>query len=188
MESHLTKAQGATLLQLARQTLTHRLSGGHPPDSLVEPDFLNKRAVFVTLKRGGKLRGCIGNLIPTLPLWEGVRDNALNAAFHDHRFAPLAAEDLDSVIIEISVLTTPQRLPHRGGDDLLAKLRVGVDGVILKKDGRSATFLPQVWDQLPRPEDFLSHLCMKAGLTSDAWKISELEVLTYQVQYFEETH
>lgn len=186
MESHLTKAQGATLLQIARETLAHRLSGGNPPDPVMEPDFLNKRAVFVTLTLGGKLRGCIGNLIADLPLWEGVRDNAVNAALHDHRFAPLTAKDLDKVTIEVSVLTQPKRLAHEGGEDLLGKLRPGVDGVILRKDGRSATFLPQVWDQLPGPELFLEHLCTKAGLPKESWRAGNVSIETYQVESFSE--
>ena len=186
MESHLTKVQGATLLQLARETLAHRFSGTNPPHSLVEPEFLNKRAVFVTLTIEGKLRGCIGNLIPVGSLWEGVRDNAINAAFHDHRFDPLPVDELDSVTIEISVLTTPKKLPHRGGEDLLDKLRVGVDGVILKKDGRSATFLPQVWDQLITPELFLDHLCNKAGLAKESWRAEDVSIETYQVESFSE--
>ena len=170
MTSHLTEAQGALLLRLARETLAHRLRGGDFPSPLVEPEFLSKRAVFVTLTMAGKLRGCIGNLVPVGPLWEGVRDNAVSAAVHDHRFSTLTAEDLDRVSIEISVLTTPENLMYEGSDDLVEKLRVGVDGVILRKDGRSATFLPQVWDQLTTPELFLDHLCSKAGLNKESWR------------------
>ena len=77
-------------------------------------------------------------------------------------------------------------MEYRDGQDLMKRLKVDVDGVMIRKGSSSATFLPQVWEQLPRPEDFLGHLCMKAGLSSDAWKGSELEILTYQVQYFEE--
>ena len=90
--------------------------------------------------------------------------------------------------IEVSILTEPLPLAYRDSQDLIRKLRVNVDGVIIRKGHASATFLPQVWEQLPRPENFLNHLCMKAGLPADAWKHSELEVLTYQVQYFEEKH
>jgi len=140
MSSHLTKEQGALLVNLARNTLAYRLKGGNSPTPLVEPDFLCQRAVFVTLTMAGKLRGCIGNLTPVGPLWEGVRDNALSAALHDNRFSVLTAEELDSVTIEISVLTAPATLVYEGSDDLVEKLRVGVDGVILRKDGRSATF------------------------------------------------
>lgn len=186
MTSHLTGVQGALLLQFARQTLSHRLKGGDSPSSSVEPAFLSKRAVFVTLTLEGTLRGCIGNLIPVGALWEGVRDNAVNAALHDQRFLALTAEDLDGVSIEISVLTPPEKLMYEGSDDLVGKLRVGVDGVILKKDGRSATFLPQVWEQLATHELFLDHLCSKAGLSKESWRGADVSIETYQVESFSE--
>jgi AmmeMemoRadiSam system protein A len=116
----------------------------------------------------------------------GIKRNAVNAAFHDPRFAPLKADELDQVGIEISILTEPQPLEYRGSKDLLTKLRPHVDGVILRKGKASATFLPQVWEQLPKPEHFLSHLCRKAGLSADTWEKTQLEISTYQVQYFEE--
>lgn len=186
MTSQLTEAQGGLLLQLARQTLTHRLRGGDAPSPLVEPEFLSKRAVFVTLTLGGKLRGCIGNLIAVGPLWEGVRDNAVSAALHDQRFAALTVEDLDRISIEISVLTQPKELNYEGSDDLVEKLRVGVDGVILRKEGRSATFLPQVWDQLATHQLFLDRLCSKAGLSKESWRGADVSIETYQVESFSE--
>ncbi len=88
--------------------------------------------------------------------------------------------------IEISILTKPQPLEYTNNADLISKLRVNVDGVILQKGQASATFLPQVWEQLPRSEKFLSHLCVKAGLSANAWENTRLEISTYQVQYFEE--
>jgi AmmeMemoRadiSam system protein A len=117
---------------------------------------------------------------------DGVKRNAVNAAFHDPRFSPLSKDDLDRTEIEISILSEPQPLAFRDGQDLIKKLRAHVDGVIIRKGQASATFLPQVWEQLPAAEEFLTHLCRKAGLPSDAWQNPELEVLTYQVQYFEE--
>ena len=142
---------------------------------------------FVTLKINNQLRGCIGNLTATEPLPDSVRKNAINAAFHDYRFSPLTSEELDRVEVEVSVLTEPQSLEYTDGKDLISKLRVNVDGVIIRKGSASATFLPQVWEQLPRPEDFLNHLCQKAGLSPNAWQATPLKVSTYQVQYFEET-
>jgi len=185
MKPQFTGEQRLALLQLARAVLTHRLEGGEPPPPTKNPDFLCKRAVFVTLTMAGKLRGCIGNLVPVGPLWQGVHDNALSAAFHDHRFETLTAEDLERVRIEVSVLSEPQKLSHSGGDDLLEKLQVGVDGVILRKDGRSATFLPQVWDQLTTPELFLDHLCQKAGVPPKSWQ-GDVCIETYQVESFSE--
>jgi AmmeMemoRadiSam system protein A len=126
-------------------------------------------------------------LTPAESVAKGIKRNAINAAFHDPRFAPLSGDELDQTEIEVSILTEPQPLEYRDRDDLIGKLRVNIDGVIIRKGHASATFLPQVWEQLPKPEDFLTHLCMKAGLLSDAWRSSQLEVLTYQVQYFEES-
>ena len=123
---------------------------------------------------------------PSESLLEGVKRNAVNAAFRDPRFARLDAQELDKVDIEVSILTDPHPLEYRDSKDLLSKLRPNVDGVILRKGKASATFLPQVWEQLPRPEKFLSHLCSKAGLPASEWQKGTLEILTYQVQYFEE--
>lgn len=185
-KTHLTKAQGDVLLQLARTTLVRKFSGKSPVVVPKDPDLLVQRAVFVTLTLAGKLRGCIGNLVPVGPLWQGVRDNAIHAAFDDHRFSPLTFEELEQVNIEVSVLTPPVGLSHAGGDDLLEKLRPGIDGVILRKGRQSATFLPQVWEQLPKSSLFLDHLCLKAGLPKECWTTDEISIETYQVECFSE--
>jgi MEMO1 family protein len=184
--------QGQVLVKLARQTIMEKLGMDVPGSvsqdlvsALGDDCFDLHYGTFVTLKIKGQLRGCIGSLTSTETVAEGVRRNALNAAFHDPRFSPLTLDELDRITVEVSILTEPQPLSFRGGQDLINKLRPHVDGVIVRKGYARATFLPQVWDQLPLPEDFLSHLCMKAGLSSHAWKDSDLEVLTYQVQYFE---
>jgi AmmeMemoRadiSam system protein A len=188
----LNQEQGRVLLSVARDTLNEHF--GRPAEENPKPGPQDDPALqapcgtFVTLKIGGDLRGCIGTLTGREPLVEGVRTHALNAAFHDPRFGPLTAEELGRVTIEVSVLTEPQALRYDGAADLIAKLRPHVDGVILRKGYASATFLPQVWEQLPKPEAFLSHLCLKAGLSGDAWRKGQLEVQTYQVQYFEESH
>jgi AmmeMemoRadiSam system protein A len=148
--------------------------------------FVERRGTFVTLTVEGGLRGCIGHITPQESLLEGVRINALNAAFRDPRFRPLSKKEWDDVRIEVSILTRPQPLDYRDGADLLKKLRPNVDGVILKKGPAQATFLPQVWEQLPDGRSFLTHLCMKAGLEGDAWEKEKLEVSVYQVQAFEE--
>ena len=190
---NLSEAQGQVLVMLARHTLMDRLGKQIPQaeidslsSALKDSCFKSQCGTFVTLKINGLLRGCIGNLTSDTPLASGVRRNAINAAFHDPRFAPLGTSELDRVEIEISILSEPQPLKYRDGDDLVKKLRPHIDGVIIRKDHASATFLPQVWEQLPRPQDFLTHLCMKAGLGADSWQNPELEVSTYQVQYFEE--
>jgi AmmeMemoRadiSam system protein A/AmmeMemoRadiSam system protein B len=190
-EAHFNEQQGQVLLRLARNTIREKFSGKvADSDDLVralQDEGLGlKCGTFVTLKIGGQLRGCIGNLASTQSVAEGIKHNAVNAAFHDPRFSPLSLVELDRTVIEISILTEPRPLEYEDGSDLIEKLRTNIDGVIIRKGHASATFLPQVWEQLPRPEDFLGHLCLKAGLTSDAWKNSDLEVLTYQVQHFEE--
>ncbi|GAB6094551.1 AmmeMemoRadiSam system protein B [Desulfatiferula olefinivorans] len=182
-----TDAQGRVLIDLARATIARKL--GRPAQPVTIPDegsFHRKGGTFVTLKIHDQLRGCIGNLSSDESVAEGIRRNALNAAFGDYRFSPLSDEEFDTVDIEVSILTEPAPLAHHGGRDLVSKLRPHVDGVIIRKGHAGATFLPQVWDQLPDAEDFLRHLCMKAGLPADAWTSEDLEVAVYQVQYFEE--
>ena len=193
--ARFTEKQGQLLVKLARKTIMKKLAGKSPDTeadrlapAVQEESFQAHCGTFVTLKMQGQLRGCIGNLTPKESVLEGVKRNAVNAAFHDPRFSSLTVAELDRTDIEVSILTAPLPLAYRDPQDLIQKLRVNVDGVIIRKGHASATFLPQVWDQLPRPETFLDHLCMKAALPSDAWKSSELEVLTYQVQYFEEKH
>jgi AmmeMemoRadiSam system protein A len=154
---------------------------------LQDPELQPVRATFVTLKRGSALRGCIGTLCACDPLAESVRRNALNAALNDPRFAPLTGPELNGLRIEVSVLSEPRPLGAVDTPDLLRRLRPGVDGVLLCRGGARATFLPQVWEQLPRPEDFLKHLCLKAGLPGDTWTQPGLEVMTYEVQHFAES-
>jgi AmmeMemoRadiSam system protein A len=190
---NLSPEQGQLLVRLARQTLSEHLSKKipqHEIDSLnaalTDPCFTASCGTFVTLTIDGKLRGCIGNLTSNESMVSGVRRNAVNAAFHDPRFSPLSPSELDRVSIEVSILSEPRPMDYRDAADLLQKMRPHIDGVILRKGIASATFLPQVWEQLPQPQDFLTHLCQKAGLAADAWQHSKLEVSTYQVQYFEE--
>jgi len=94
--------------------------------------------------------------------------------------------EFDEILIEVSILTQPEPLVFDSPATLLTSLRTGLDGVIIKKGGSSATFLPQVWQQIPNPEDFLCQLCLKAGLSKTAWKEPGLDVYTYQAQHFEE--
>ena len=185
----LSEAQGELLLSEARRTISSRLSGKIDPAGEIKdlPAIFNeKRGTFVTLTIHGDLRGCIGHIIPQESLFEGIRENALNAAFRDPRFRPLTRDEWKDVHIEISILTEPKPLSYTDAQDLLGKLRPGIDGVIIKKGFHQSTFLPQVWDQLPDKREFLNHLCLKAGLGGDAWKKGDLEVSTYQVQAFEE--
>lgn len=184
--------KGEILLEIARKTIAERLGLSYKPSSDLDaasrnPAFENRRGTFVTLKINDQLRGCIGNLLPDKPLINAVQDNAVNAAFQDPRFAPLSKQEFEKIQIEVSLLTEPRALDYKDGRDLLYKLRPNVDGVILRKGPYSSTFLPQVWEQMPDKKTFLEQLCMKAGLPADAWQKGDIEVLTYQVQYFEES-
>ncbi len=183
----ITREQAHRLLRLARRTLEARLEGRDEDSEFPrDPLFVEKAATFVTLKLGGQLRGCIGTLEPSDPLWESIRHNAVSAAFHDARFAPLSETELARVEIEISILTRPQPLSYLDGSDLAARLRPGVDGVILRHGRAGATFLPQVWEQLPTPALFLGHLCRKAGLSERCWQEERPLIGVYQVQHFSE--
>ncbi len=186
MSNLLTDEQGQVLLELARKTLQYKMGLETIPDPPEDPALLVPAATFVTLKIAGQLRGCIGNLEPAGPLWQGICDNAINAACNDYRFSPLTPEELSAVHLDISILSQPRPLEYRDSAELPVKLRPGIDGVILRDGRHSATFLPQVWQQLATPEQFLEHLCLKAGLPREIWRQKKLEILTYQVQCFEE--
>jgi len=185
----LSPDDGQVLLTLARQTIRQALHGHSPPpvDPAAVPERLRQPgASFVTLTITGQLRGCIGSIEPRRGLALDVRENALGSAFRDPRFPPLSQQEFERVRIEVSVLTLPEPLAYDGPDDLLAKLRPEVDGVIIERDWHRATFLPQVWEKLPEPGEFMSHLCLKAGLPTEDYRRPGLKVLTYQVQKFEE--
>jgi len=192
MPEQLTAEQGRTLLDLARAALMKELGEDQsriPNDldqRLQDPAFDHKLGTFVTLHLKNNLRGCIGSLEGTEPLRDNIANNARNAAFHDPRFPPLGRNELPEVDIEISVLTSPQALEYTSAQDLVSKLRPKVDGVILKKGMAQSTFLPQVWEQLPQPEAFLSNLCLKAGLPAEAWRQGDIQIFIYQVQSFAE--
>lgn len=133
------------------------------------PSLRIPAATFVTLHRDGMLRGCIGTLQAYQSLIKDVAQHAYAAAFQDSRFSPLTEPELEGLDIEVSVLTPAKRISFSSEDDLLQQLQQGEDGIILEYGAHRATFLPQVWDQLPTPHDFLIHLKRKAGLKDDFW-------------------
>jgi AmmeMemoRadiSam system protein A len=130
-------------------------------------DLAQKGATFITLNLDGELRGCIGSLVAHRDLADDIAHNAKAAAFDDVRFHPLSKEEFERVDIEISILNEPQPLHYHDNSDLKSKIRVGIDGVILRSGNRQATFLPFVWDQLPTFESFFERLCLKAGCESN---------------------
>ena len=187
----LTEQHGQTLIHLVRQTIEEHLDVSPTysvnPERLTDPDLQENRAVFVTLNKRGHLRGCIGSLAATESIVDGVTRHAVNAAFHDYRFSPVTEDEIPELKVDISVLTEPELLVYSDSDDLINKLQPEIDGVILKHpSGAGSTFLPQVWEQVSDPQQFLGHLCRKAGLAEDAWKKGDLEIKTYQVEYFKQ--
>jgi AmmeMemoRadiSam system protein B/AmmeMemoRadiSam system protein A len=185
-QSLLTKAEKAFLLSLARNTLETYTKTGFPP----KPDQVKyesntrlneKYGVFVTLKKYGELRGCIGHIIPRTSLVQGVIENTINASSRDWRFSPVAAEEVSDITIEISVLSQPKKI--RGPGEFM----VGKEGIIIRKGSAVAVFLPQVaveqgWDRT----ETLCHLCQKAGLSRDAWKDDGMEFYVFTADVFHE--
>lgn len=150
-----------------------------------DDELKEKRGTFVTLHtKDGQLRGCIGHIEPVQEIYKDVIENALAAAFDDSRFLPLKKEEMGDIEIEISVLTNPEPLNYTSADDLLNKLQPLRDGVIIEKGRFGATYLPQVWEDLSDKAEFLSSLCLKAGLPADEWRSGQLKVLTYQAEVF----
>jgi AmmeMemoRadiSam system protein A len=145
-----------------------------------------KGASFVTLTLNGHLRGCIGTLEAYQLLVLDVREHAIQAALEDPRFPPVRESELEQIHIEVSRLTEPIPFPYQTPQGLLKGLHPGKDGVVLRLGHRSATYLPQVWEQIPAPADFLSELCLKMGAPADTWQREQLQVSTYQVEEFSE--
>ena len=190
MEDELTQEEQQLLLRLAREALERGVRGETLPSldaSSLPPRLQEVGATFITLARDGDLRGCIGTLEPYQPLAEDVREHAIAAALEDPRFPPVRESELDRIQIEVSRLTRPVPLEYRDADDLLSKLRPHVDGVILRDGPRRSTFLPQVWEKIPDPAEFLENLCYKMGADPHLWRKKHLEVLVYQVEEFHES-
>lgn len=199
-EKQYSKADLRLLIRIARDAISRQLEKKPrlPRKELEESvgnaagkdakKLLQKRGAFVTLTIAGRLRGCIGSIFAEAPLLHAVYDNALNAAFFDPRFMPLSQGEFGKTSIEVSVLSPLSEVKYSGSADLLSKLKPHEHGVLLKfPNGSGSTFLPQVWEQLAGREEFLSHLCAKAGMRQDSWRTLHPKVLTYTVQSAEES-
>lgn len=160
------------LLQLAREAIESKFGKELIIDEKIKKKYSRNQACFVTLTEKGGLRGCIGSLAPSQELWKDVIDNAINAAFFDPRFLPVDQSELDDIKIEISILNIPKKLEFLDEHDLLEKIDKKM-GIILKKGYNSATFLPQVWEEIPDKVKFLEQLSLKAGLGRDSWKTAD---------------
>jgi len=176
--------RGRRLLGIARGAIASQLGRGAAPAIDDEPWLREPAATFVTLMQGADLRGCIGTLEPHRALGEDVHHNARAAAFSDPRFAPVRATEVDDLDVEVSLLTSPTPIRFSAHHELIAQLRPGRDGLILESGIRRATFLPQVWDSLPSPEEFLAHLKSKAGFAtstpSERFAVSRYEVMKWK--------
>jgi AmmeMemoRadiSam system protein A len=176
---------GRSLLTIARNAIGKRFAEEaralEPHPELAKPG-----ATFVTLTQNGQLRGCIGSLEASRPLATDVAENAVAAAFRDPRFPPLASEELARTRVEVSLLETSQPMDFIDEADAIARLRPGIDGLILTHGHRRSTFLPQVWESLPDPRRFMAQLKLKAGLPADFWD-EEITLARYGVQKWKET-
>lgn len=175
---------GNMLLAHARNAIAERFGrhGGatHRHAALDQPG-----ASFVTLTQQGDLRGCIGSLEAHRPLGLDVRENALAAAFRDPRFAPLAVEEFEHTRVEVSLLTPAMAISFRDEADFMAQLRPGVDGIVFQYGRHRSTFLPQVWESLPEPQQFMQQLKRKAGLPPNFWH-EAVSIARYEVTKWKE--
>ena len=189
-QEDLSESDKHQLLKISRTVLDSRIGQGIMPEIKEEgdlsPRLRRKQGCFVTLEIDHSLRGCIGHIIPQEPLYRCVIQNTVDAALHDGRFKPVTKEELNRIKIEISALSVPAPLERRDPQQLLDSLIPLKHGVILRYGPRQSTFLPQVWEQLQKKEDFLSRLCLKGGLVQDCWKNPETAVLTYEASVFGE--
>jgi AmmeMemoRadiSam system protein A len=187
-DAALTNEHGPLLLQIARSAISNKLGQAvalPEPSSQAAAVLQAAGASFVTLNQQGQLRGCIGSLQAHRPLMVDIQANAIAAALHDPRFAPLRLVELEITTVEVSVLSAMQPMPFSSEADALAQLRPGVDGVVFEFGHYRSTFLPQVWEQLPNARQFMAHLKHKAGLTPDFWA-AEVRLQRYTVAKFKE--
>ena len=188
----ITDAEGEYMVKLARATIEAELGLRDAPGTGDAPQVMQQMCgVFVTLNKTGaeghNLRGCIGYPYPIKRLLDALTESASNAAFDDPRFPPVKASEMDRIVVEVSVLTPPERVDVKSPAEYPGCVRVGTDGLIMSRGGRRGLLLPQVatdwdWD----PEEFLSQCCIKAGLPPDAWLVEGTEVQRFQAIIFAE--
>ena len=177
--------KGEVLLPIARAAISRALNVAHTADESA-PWLAEHGACFVTLTQSGELRGCIGSLQAHRSLLDDVKSNAVSAALRDPRFAPMSAEEFDITTVEVSLLSATQPMVVRDEADALAQLSPGVDGIIFEYGRYRSTFLPQVWESLAQPRDFLAMLRRKAGLPHDFWS-EDVKLSRYSVTKWSES-
>lgn len=182
----LTNKHRQLLKDLARASIEHGFKKGVPQPVVITeiPEELTViSATFVTLKKQGELRGCIGMLEACKPLAEDIADNSYAAAFSDCRFPPLTESELNDLEIHLAILSPAVAIPCQSEAELLTQLRPNIDGLILDDDRHRATFLPSVWASLPKPTDFVHQLKRKAGLPANYWS-PQLHAYRYTTESF----
>ncbi|MBN2066930.1 MAG: TIGR00296 family protein [Candidatus Diapherotrites archaeon] len=187
MSGEFSSADAKKLVSLARKSIEYYSAAGRfLSEPCEEKKFLEKRGVFVTLHTfpERELRGCIGFPYPVKPLWSAVIEAAAEAGFHDPRFEQVKASEMEKILVEISILTLPEKA---NAGDLPGKIEIGKNGLIVKRKYRSGLLLPQVaaeegWDA----ETFLEHCCIKAGIPTNSWKLKGTDTFKFQAQVFSE--
>lgn len=188
----LSMEDGRVVVELARSTLDSFVSGKHPKMRSWSTGFLSEpRGVFVTLNTsapgGERLRGCIGFPYPVKKLGDAIQEATVAAASEDPRFPPVSPKELDSILVEVSVLTLPKPIESARRQDIPKLVRIGEDGLIVSRSYSSGLLLPQVATEFGLDsEEFLSQACMKAGLTPDAWLDKETQLQVFQAEIFAE--
>jgi len=184
----LTLQEGKLLVKLARKTIeTYLREGKKPSAPKVSVKLREPRGVFVTLTKGGELRGCIGHPLPTTPLVDAVIDSAISSATRDPRFPQVTPEELPELEVEVSVLSKPEPIKVKSPREYPKSINIGRDGLIVEWSGYAGLLLPQVpveWGW--RVEEFLSHACMKAGLMPDHWLREGVRISKFSAQVFKE--
>ncbi len=181
------------LIKLARASIAEAVGVDYAIDlaEMIKQNgwLKEKGACFVTLSIGERrqLRGCIGSIVAHRPLYEDLIGNAKAAALNDPRFLPLGADEFDQIAVEVSLLTPPKEVEYSSITELKSIIRAGIDGVILKYGAHQATYLPQVWEQLPDFESFFKNLCMKAGMNTECLSLHP-QIFTYQAEEYSEAH
>jgi len=178
----------AIVLSLAKATLLHHFSKQKSPNKeellKLHPQLAQKGASFVTLHKNGNLRGCIGSIIAHRTLYDDIVSNTLMSSFGDSRFSPLQEDELDELNLEVSILSAPQEIEYKNYEELLKMIEPYKDGLILEYGSYHGTFLPQVWQELPKTKDFLEHLSYKAGANPSIY-LQNPKILKYRVDAIE---
>ncbi len=187
--------EGRILIEFARKNIEFFLENNRriPVPEEIKEKFQDKYGAFVTLNKynviGNPLRGCIGYIEPTYPLYDVIHRVSISSAIEDPRFPSVSLEEMDNIVIELSILTPPKLIKVEGANDYFNKIVIGRDGLIVERGMRRGLLLPQVpldhdrnWDV----ETFLSHTCEKAWLPKDAWKDKDTKIFSFQAILFEE--